>query len=65
VLAGAGAATVAAVAMEVAGADAEPVLGDCCEQAPHAQATAAARIIVVRGMKVSRGWKTRMMHCSR
>src|SRR5690348_9253819 len=65
VLAGAGAAALEALAAEGADAGAEPELGDCCEQAAQAQATAAARISVVRGMEHSRGWKTRMMHRSR
>ncbi|HEX5353964.1 MAG TPA: hypothetical protein VFW60_07775 [Rhodanobacteraceae bacterium] len=44
-----------AAGAEVAGA--ELVVGDCCEQAAHAQATAAARINVVRGMEGSEAGK--------
>jgi hypothetical protein len=54
VLAGAGDAAVVALAAVPAGAGAE-ALGDCCEQAVQAQATAAARISVVRGMGISGG----------
>jgi hypothetical protein len=38
--------------------------GDCCEHAAQAQAMAAVRIRVVRGMEGSRYWKARMMHRS-
>jgi hypothetical protein len=42
----------------LAGAGAE-ALGDCCEQAAQAQATAAARISVGRGMARSGAGKSR------
>jgi len=56
VLAGAGVAAVVALAAEAAVAGAEE-LGDCCEHAAQAQATAAARINGVRGMDFSRSAK--------
>src|SRR5690348_12071293 len=62
VLAGAGITAVAALAAEAADAVAELPLGDCCEQAVQAQATAAARINVVRCMREVRCGKIPMMH---
>jgi hypothetical protein len=61
VLAGAGVAVVVGLAAEAAGAGAEE-LGDCCEHAAQAQATAAARISVERGMGYFPVGKARMMH---
>jgi hypothetical protein len=48
-----GAGTAAVVAFAGAAAGAELVVGDCCEHAAQAQAMAAVRINVVRGMERS------------